>query len=112
MDKYRKNKQEKAVSQSHNATSHCQFTYKNINLLSLTVAEKSITKNYSIDCMERKKKNKFTEEQIGQSRFSIPRYNLLLFCTPNLNFLSYTVVEISLTKCREKEKWINIWNNK
>ena len=56
MDKYRKNKQEKAVSQSHNATSHCQFTYKNINLLSLTVAEKSITKNYSIDCMERKKK--------------------------------------------------------
>ena len=46
----RKNKQEKAGSQSYGAPSHCQFTYK-----TLRVAEKSIMQIYSIDCMERKK---------------------------------------------------------
>ena len=39
------------------------------------------------------------EHQTGHSRLSIPRYNLsLLFCIPNIILLSYTVVEISLTK--------------
>ena len=46
-----------------------------------------------------RKDNKYEEEQTGQSRLSISQYNLLLlFCIPNMNFLSYTVVEISLTK--------------
>ena len=49
--------------------------------------------------------NKYKEEQIGQSRFSVPRYNLsLLFCIPNMNFLSDTVVEIPLTKNGERKK--------
>ena len=54
--------------------------------------------------------NKYNEEQIGQSQFFIPQYNLsLLFCILNMYFPSYTVAEISLTKkCREKEKWINL----
>ena len=58
--------------------------------------------------------NKCKKELIGQSRFSISRYDLsLLFCVPSKNILSYTVMEISLTKnCREKEKWINIGKNK
>ena len=48
-----------------------------------TVVEISLTKN-----MERKK-NKYREEQIGESRFSIPRYNLSLStCIPNMKFLS------------------------
>ena len=62
---------------------------------------------HSIDYMEREKKdNKYKEEQTGPSRLSIPRYNLsFLFCIPNMNFLSYIVVEIALTiKCGEKEK--------
>ena len=57
--------------------------------------------------------NKYEKDQIGQSWFSIPRLKLsTFFCIPNRNFLSYTVVEISLTKIREKEKTINIKNNK
>ena len=51
--------------------------------------------------------NKYMKEQIGQSQFSISRYNLSLFCIPIMNFLSYTVVEIYLTKNVER-KWINI----
>ena len=46
-----------------------------------------------------RKDNKYKEEHTGQRRLSVPRYNLsLLFCIPNMNLLSYTVVEISLTK--------------
>ena len=49
--------------------------------------------------------NKYKEEQIGQSRFLIPRYNLsLYFCIPNMNFLSYTDVEMPLTKNVERTK--------
>ena len=52
-----------------------------------------------------RKVNKYKEEQIGQSRFSIPRYNLSVsFCIPNMKFLSYTVVEISLMKNVERKK--------
>ena len=48
---------------------------------------------------EEKKVNKYSLEQIKESRFSIPKYNLsLLFCLPNMNFLSYITVEISLMK--------------
>ena len=49
--------------------------------------------------------NKYKKQQIGHSQFSIPQYNLsLLFCIPKMNFLSYTVVEISLTKNVEGKK--------
>ena len=45
------------------------------------------------------------EEQIGEDQFSIPRYNLPLWtCKPNLKFLSYTIVEISLTQNVERKK--------
>ena len=48
---------------------------------------------------------KCQEEQTGQNRFSTPRYNLsLLFCILNMNFLGYTVVEISLMKNVERKK--------
>ena len=46
--------------------------------------------------------NKYNEEQIGQSRYSILRYNLsLLLC---MNFLSCIVVEISLATNVERKK--------
>ena len=49
--------------------------------------------------------NKYREEQIGEGPFSIPRHNLSLgTCIQNLKFLSYTVVEISLTKNVERKK--------
>ena len=52
-----------------------------------------------------KEKRTNIEEQIGEGPFSIPRYNLSLgTCIPNLKFLSYTVVEISLTKNVERKK--------
>ena len=51
------------------------------------------------------KDNKYKEEQTGQSRLSIPRYNLsLLFFISNMNFLSYIVAEISLAKNVERKK--------
>ena len=62
-------------------------------------------KNYSLTAWRERKDNKYKEEQIGQSWLSIPRYILsLLFCILNMNFLSYTVVEISLTKNVESKK--------
>ena len=54
--------------------------------------------------------NKYKEVQIGQSRFSIPRHSLsLLFCIPNINFLSYMVVEILLTTNVERKKNIQCY---
>ena len=48
------------------------------------------------------------------SRLSVSQYNWsLLFCIPNVNFLSYTVVEISLrNNVEKKEKWINLGKTK
>ena len=52
-----------------------------------------------------REKEKYREEQIGECLFLIPRYNLSLqACIPNLKFLSYTVVEISLTKNLQTKK--------
>ena len=49
--------------------------------------------------------NKYKEEQIRQSRFSLAPYNLpLLFCILNMKVLSYTVVAISLMKTVERKK--------
>ena len=49
--------------------------------------------------------NIYREEQIGESPFSIPRYNLSLSTrVQNMNFQCYTVVEISLTKSMERKK--------
>ena len=46
--------------------------------------------------------NKCREEQ---KRFSISQYNLLLlFCKPNVKFLSYMVVDISLMENVERKK--------
>ena len=89
-------KQEKAGSKSHDATNHCQFTYKTLTFY-LQQLLRNLLQKYINGCMERKV-NKYKEAQIGQSRFSIPQYNLsFLFCIQNMNFLCYTVVEISLT---------------
>ena len=50
-------------------------------------------------------KEKGREEQIGECPFAIPQYNLLLQTSiPNLKFLSYTVVEISLMKNLMRKK--------
>ena len=109
-----KNKQEKAGSQPHDATSHCQFTYKTLTFYLKQLLRNLLQKFRVLTAWRERKVNKYKEEQIEQSRFSIPPYNLsLLFCIPNMNILCYTVVEISLAKkCREKEKWINIEKNK
>ena len=49
--------------------------------------------------------NIYREEQTGEGWFSIPLYNLSLStCIQNMNFLCYTVAEISLTKNMERKK--------
>ena len=75
---------------------------QNINHLSRINAEKSVAKNYSRKKEKRERKdNTYKTEQTGQRRLAIPRYNLsLLFCI--LNFLSYILVKISLTKYLER----------
>ena len=109
----RKNKQENAGSQSHNATSHCQFTYKLLIFHLEQLLRNLLRKIAVLIAWRERKENKYKEEQTGQSQLSIPQHNLsLLSCIPNMNFLSYTVVEISLTKNGEKEKRINIGKNK
>ena len=110
----RKNKQDKACSQSHAVTSHCQFTYK-ILTFHLEQLPRNLLRKFTVLIAWRERKdNKYKEEQIGQSWLSIPRYNLsLLFCIPTMNFLSYIDAEISLTKTVErKKKWINTRKNK
>ena len=78
---------------------------QNINILPLKVDEKSITKTSVQIAWGERKDNKYKEEQTGHSCLSIPRYNLLLlFCLPNMSFLSYIVAEISLTTNVEKKK--------
>ena len=52
-----------------------------------------------------RKRNKYKEEQIGECPFAIPQYDLSLqTSTPNLKFLAYMVVEISMTKNLERKK--------
>ena len=98
-------KQENACSQSHHATNHCQFTYKILTFY-LEKLLRNLVRNIAVLIAWRERKdNKYMEDQTGRSRLSIPRYKfLLLFCIPNTNFLSYLVVEMSVTKCGEKEK--------
>ena len=101
----RKNKQENAGPQSHHATSHCQFTCKILTFYLEKLLRNPLRKNRVLTAWRERKDNKYKEEQTIQSWLSIPRYNLsLLFCLPNMNFLSYIVEEVSLTKCREKKK--------
>ena len=69
MDKYKKNKQN-AGSQPHGKTSIC---IPNMSILACMVAEKSLTKNFIIQSMERKK--------IGQIHRRIRRRYLVLNST-------------------------------
>ena len=101
----RKNKQENAGSQSHDATSHCQFTVKILTFYLEQLLRNLLRKIAVLIAWRERKDSKYKEEQTGQSRLSIPRHNLsLLFSILNMNFLSYTVVEISLTKNVERKK--------
>ena len=54
-----------------------------------------------------RKKNKYREEQVGDSSFSIPRYNLpLSTCIPNMKFLFWRNITV-LNACRERK--VNIY---
>ena len=69
------------------------------------VLEISSIKNYSTKCMERKK-SEHIQARTNRRRlvFNQP-YNLSLStCIQNINFLYYTVVEISLMKNMERKK--------
>ena len=113
-----KNKQEKAYSQSHGTTCHCQHAWRerkvniyrqeqtgegwfSISLYNLSLS--TFIQNMNFLCYtvveisdekygEKEKKNKYKEELIGEGSFSIPMYNLpLLTCLPNMKFLSRMV---------------------
>ena len=72
-----------------------------------------LTKNYSPECIERKKSEHiYMKEQAREGWSSISRYNLSLStCIQNMNFMCYIVVEISLTKNIEIEKRTNTEKN-
>ena len=64
--------------------------------------------------MERKKSEKYKDEQIGQSRFSIPRKTLgvVILCAKYELSILYCCGDIVDENCRKKEKWVNIGKNK
>ena len=82
-----KNEQENAGSQSHNATSHCQFTYKILTFYLEQLLRNLLQKITVVIAWKERKDNKYKVEQTGQSRLFSHKYNLsLLFCIPNMNF--------------------------
>ena len=92
-----KNKQENASFQSHDVTSHCQLTYKILTFYLEKLLRNLLQTITVLIAWRERKNNKCKSEQTEQSQLSIPGYNLsLLFCIPNMNFLSYIVVEMSL----------------
>ena len=67
--------------------------------LACTVSQKSLTKNYIIQSMERKKIGQIQGRIRGDDWFAIPRYNTSLStCSPNMTTLACTVSQKSLTK--------------
>ena len=84
------------------------FTYK-ILIFYLEKLLRNLLRKIAVLIAWKEKDNKYKEEQIGQSGLSITLYSVsLLFCIPNMNFLSYTVVEIALMKnvARKKNGYI------
>ena len=80
------------------ATSHRQFTYKLKTFYLKQLLRNLLRKITVLIAWRERRENKYNEEQIGQSRFSIQRNNFsLLYCIQNMNILCYTVVETSLT---------------
>ena len=58
--------------------------------------------------MERKKKEYYKKEQLGDGPFSIPRYNVSLStCIQSVNFLCCTVVKVSDEKIWKERKKTN-----
>ena len=71
----------------------------NMTALACTVSQKSLTKNFIIQSMERKKIGQIQGRIRGEGWFTIPRYTTSLStCTPNMTALACTVSQKSLTK--------------
>ena len=89
-------------------------TKPSLRLLAFIVPENSLTKNFTLAYIGRRK-NERTNERISQeSPLSLTRYkSSLLHCIPNLRLLAFIVPEKSLTKIfniglyGEKEEWKN-----
>ena len=94
----------KAHSQSHD-TSHCQLINQMVTLyMYLEQLLRNLLRTNTVVNAWRKRKVDKYRETTGQSRFSIPQYNLLSFCILNIYFLSYIVVDILLTKKLERKE--------
>ena len=71
----------------------------NMTTLACTVSQKSLTKNFFIQSMERKKTGQIQGRIRGEGWFTIPRYTTSLStCIPNMTSLASTVSQKSLTK--------------
>ena len=71
----------------------------NMTALACTVSQKSLTKNFIIQSMERKKIGQIQARIRGEGWFTIPRYTTSLStCTPNMTTIACTVSQKSLTK--------------
>ena len=70
-----------------------------MNTLASTVSQKSLTKNFLIQSMERKKIGQIQGKIRGEGWLAIPRYTTSLStCIPNMTTLVCTVSQKSLTK--------------
>ena len=67
--------------------------------LACTVSQKSLTKNFMIQSMERKKIGQIQGRIRGEGWFAIPQYSMSSsICIPNMTLLACNVVEKSLMK--------------
>ena len=74
------------------------------NLLGLTVPEKSVTKNFNVWKLERKKKEEIKGQISSSSLILIYTIHLpTVMCVPSFNFLGLSVPEKSVTKT------LNVW---
>ena len=90
MDKYKKNKQEKDDSQSHNKNKLSSICISNMSILVCKVVEKSLMKNVILPSMDEKK--------IGQIQGRISRRRLVPNITIQQVIINLLVLGKSLTK--------------
>ena len=84
------------IPQYNTSLSNC---IPNMNTLACIVSQKSLTKNFTIQSMERKKIGQIQGRIRGEVWFAIPRYNTSLStCSPNITTLACTFSQKSLTK--------------
>ena len=114
-----KNKQEKARLHSHNTIHHYQLAHPNMTTLACTVSQKSLTKNFIIQSLERKKIGQIQGRMSRRRLVRIPTIQYIIInLHTNYDYSSlYSFTEIfdekfHHSKYGKKENWTNTGKNK